>query len=288
MISVIIVNYKTYELTYKTLDNLLKSDVDEQLEIIVVDNNSKDGSVEKLRKNFKQVIFIENDKNYGFAKANNIGIKASHGDYILLLNSDVEVYKDTISSMAEYIRKDNSIGALGPKLILSDGTLDHTCKRGFPTPGSSLYYFLGLDKKHPNSKKYGRYRMTFIGEDETHEVDSIVGAFMLIPKIVLDKIGLLDEKFFMYGEDIDLCFRIKKAGYKVIYYPVVEAIHYKGGSSSKKSYRLIYEFYRAMLIFYSKHYRNKYPFYITFAVYLGILGIMAVKFIANFFKGDKK
>lgn len=288
MISVIIVNYRTYELTYKTLDNLLKSDVGEQLEIIVVDNNSKDGSVEKLKKGFKQVIFIENDKNYGFAKANNIGIKASHGDYILLLNSDVEVYKDTISKMIEYIKKDHLIGALGPKLILSNGALDHTCKRGFPTPDASLYYFLGLDKKHPNSKKYGRYRMTFIGEDEISEVDSIVGAFMLIPKIALDKIGLLDEKFFMYGEDIDLCFRIKEAGYKVVYYPVAEAIHYKGGSSSKKSYRLIYEFHRAMLIFYGKHYRNKYPFYTTFVVYIGILGIMAVKFIANFFKGDKK
>lgn len=273
-LSVIIINYNTYELTKQTVESVLKENPPFSREIILVDNASEDGSMERLKSDFKEQIsvgtikVIENKGNLGFSKANNVGIKASEGEYVLLLNSDTKVLDDCFEKCVTYIEKDPSIGALGCKVLLPDGNLDHACKRGFPTPEASLYYFLGWDKKNP--EKYGQYDALHLGEDEIGEVDSLTGAFMLMPRKVLDEVGLLDEDYFMYGEDIDLCYRIKSKGYTVMYYPKAKIIHYKGGSGKRQRGRVIYSFHKTMWIFYRKHYFKQYNIFVSVLVYLGI------------------
>lgn len=291
-LSIIIVNYKTYELTKQTIDSVLRQNVNFEYEIILVDNASQDGSIEKIQSDFQNIInqktlkVIINDSNLGFSKANNIGIKNSIGEYILLLNSDTKLDEDCLQKCMEYMNE--HIGALGCKIILPDGKLDHACKRGFPTPSASLYYLIGLDKK--NLDKYGQYDALYLDEDEIGEVDALMGAFMLMPRSVLNETGLLDETFFMYGEDIDLCYRIKEAGYKIVYYPETKIIHYKGGSSSEKfkprrrNPKTIYDFHDAMWIFYKKHYIRKYNVLITILVFLGIW----LKYILSSFKNFLK
>lgn len=291
-LSIIIVNYKTYELTKQTIDSVFRQDVNFEYEIILVDNSSRDGSIEKIQSDFKNIIYQEtlkliiNDSNLGFSKANNIGIKNSIGEYILLLNSDTKLDENCLQKCMDHMNED--IGALGCKIILPDGKLDHACKRGFPTPSASLYYLLGLDKKNP--AKYGQYDALYLDENDIGEVDALMGAFMLMPKSVLNEIGLLDETFFMYGEDIDLCYRIKEAGYKIVYYPETKIIHYKGGSSSEKSKpkrrnpKTIYDFHDAMWIFYKKHYIRKYNVLVTVLVFLGIW----LKYILSSFKNFLK
>jgi len=273
-LSIIIVNYNTYTLTKQTIESIIQKEHPFQYEILLVDNASSDGSIEKLQEEFNELISMRilqvfiNKANLGFAKANNIGIRIAQGKYILLLNSDTVVNEDCLESCISQMDKDTNIGALGCKVMLPDGKLDHACKRGFPTPKASLYYLLKLYKKDP--LKYGQYDALYLNEDEVGEVDCLMGAFMLIPKNVLNKIGLLDEDFFMYGEDIDLCYKIKEGGYKILYYPKAQIIHYKGGSSKKKRTKVIYDFHKAMWIFYKKHYYKEYNFAITCLVYIGI------------------
>jgi GT2 family glycosyltransferase len=287
-LSIIIVNYNTHILTKQTVDAVLKQKVSFEYEIILVDNASSDGSIEKLNEDFnmfikeKKFFIIINKENLGFAKANNIGIRAAHGQYILILNSDTVVEEACLEKCLKKLETDGKVGALGCKVVLPDGQLDHACKRGFPTPKASLHYLLKLHKKNPS--KYGQYDALHIGEDEVGEVDSLMGAFMLMPRKVLDQVGLLDETFFMYGEDIDLCYRIKQAGYKVIYYPEAKIIHYKGGSSKKRRTKVIYDFHKAMWIFYKKHYYKKYNLGITLCVYIGIWVKYGIEILKNIFK----
>ena len=273
-LSIIIVNYNTYLLTKQTIEAVFMQSINYEYEVILVDNASTDGSIEKLKEYFEtyikeeRLLVINNMVNLGFAKANNIGINVAKGQYILLLNSDTKVEDDCLRRCMQMMESDEIIGVLGCKVILPNGKLDHACKRGFPTPKVSLYYFLKWYKKDP--LKYGQYDALHLDENEIGEVDSLMGAFMLMPRKVLDEVGLLDESFFMYGEDIDLCYRIKEAGYKVIYYPEAQVIHYKGGSSKRKRTKVIYDFHNAMWIFYKKHYYKKYSLGITFLVYVGI------------------
>lgn len=283
-VSIIIVNYNTKELLKQTIESVINNTKGLEYEIIVVDNASVDGSIELIKNEFKDVLLIENKNNLGFSKANNIGIKKSNGKYVLLLNSDTVVLDKTIKICFDYMEENIDIGALGCKVVLNDGRLDHACKRGFPTPSASLYYMLKLNKFFPKSKKFGQYTMSYVGEDEISEVDSLMGAFMMVRKDVIDKIGLLDEDFFMYGEDIDWCFRIKEAGYKVVYFPKAKIIHYKGASSRKKKYKTLYEFHRAMYLFYNKHYLKKYNILIALFVYLGIAIRFLICLAVNLFR----
>lgn len=287
-LSIIIVNYNTYALTKQTIESVIKKEHTFTYEIILVDNASSDGSIEKLQKDFNYLInkqtlqvFI-NEDNLGFAKANNIGIRASKGDYVLLLNSDTVIENDCLEKCISKIESDDNIGALGCKVILPDGKLDHACKRGFPTPKASLYYLLKLHKK--DALKYGQYDALHLGEDEVGEVDCLMGAFMLMPKAVLNKVGILDEDFFMYGEDIDLCYRIKESGHKILYYPKSKITHYKGGSSKKRRTKVIYDFHQAMWIFYKKHYYKRYNLIITLLVYTGIWFKYLIEILKNAFK----
>lgn len=288
-LSIIIVNYNTYHLTKQTIESVLARRYSFKYEIVLVDNASTDGSIEALEEYFRNdesVIIIKNIVNLGFAKGNNMGIRRSRGEYILLLNSDTEVQGDCIETCMRQMEQDESIGALGCKVILPDGTLDHACKRGFPTPLASLYYFLKMDKKDP--KKYGQYDALYLGEDEVGEVDAIMGAFMLMPKKVLDEVGCLDEDFFMYGEDIDLCFRIKEGGYKVLYYPEASIIHHKGGSSKKRRHKVIFDFHHAMWIFYKKHYVHQYNILVNGLVKMGISVKCLAALLQNAVKSNEK
>ena len=287
-LSIIIVNYNTYTLTKQTIESIIKKEHPFQYEILLVDNASSDGSIEKLQEDFNGLVSEEilqifiNETNLGFSKANNIGMRIAKGKYILLLNSDTVIKDDCLAKCLYEIEKNTNIGAFGCKVMLPDGKLDHACKRGFPTPKTSLYYLLKLYKKDPI--KYGQYDALYLNENEVGEVDCLTGAFMLMPKDVLTEVGFLDEDFFMYGEDIDLCYRIKEGGYKILYYPKAQIIHYKGGSSKKKRTKIIYDFHQTMWLFYKKHYYKKYNFAITCLVYIGIKFKYLVSIIKNALK----
>jgi hypothetical protein len=245
--------------------------------VCVVDNNSPDDSVEMVRREFPNVHLIANEENVGYPTANNQGLKAlgvegkagERPRYSLLLNPDTEVPPDGFCHLIDYLDANPEIGVLGPKLVLPDGSLDLACRRAFPTPTVSFYRMIGLSRLFPRSPRFGRYNMTFLDEDETAEVDSVVGAFMLVRTEAIAQAGLMDERFWMYGEDLDWAKRIKDKGWKVLYYPKVEVLHVKR-ASSRQSSRATIEFYRAMLIFYYKHYYGRTAFWLHYLVILGI------------------
>ena len=223
-------------------------------EIIVVDNHSVDNSVSMVKSRFSQVRLIENTENVGFAKANNQAIRVSSGEYVLLLNPDTLVEEDTFEKCVGFMDRTSDCGGLGVKMVDGQGRFLPESKRGIPYPSSSFYKLFGLSKLFPKSKKFGAYHATYIGEDETHEVEVLAGAFMMLRRSVLDEVGLLDEDYFMYGEDIDLSYRILKGGYKNYYFPQTRIIHYKGESTKKGSLNYVYVFYNAMQIFARKHF----------------------------------
>lgn len=259
-LSIIIVNYKTLELTTSCIDSILKSNTKSlDYEIIVVDNASEDGSIESIQNQFKSVKTIINHENQGFSKANNLGMKASVGDYVLLLNSDTIVELNTLKGAYDFIKDHKHIGALGCKIMLPSGKLDVACKRSFPTPLNGIYHSLHLDEAFPDSVRFGAYNLTYVDENKICSIDCIMGAFMMVPRKVIDAVGILDEDYFMYGEDVDWCYRIKNAGYQVMYYPQVRIFHHKKASGiGKRNPKVIEAFYDSMIIFYNKHYQNKY------------------------------
>lgn len=292
-LSIIIVHYRTFELTKQAIESIISKDHPFQYEIFLVDNASFDGSLENLQEDFAREIdnqlikVIANNHNNGFAHANNLAIKKSKARYILLLNSDTVVLNNCLSKCLNYMEKDKDIGALGCKVLLPDGSLDKACRRSFPTVSVSFYRMSGLSRLFPKSKRFGKYNLTFLDENQTYEVDCLVGAFMLVKSKTIQEVGLLDEQFFMYGEDIDWCYRIKEGGWKIVYYSEAEILHCKGGSNNKQTKAcLIREFYRSMYLFYQKHYRDNYSFIITGITYLGIKGICALKLIFNRLKNS--
>ncbi len=280
-VSVIIVNYNTFELTKNTIDSILKYEYPFTFEIIVTDNNSSDDSLNKLKdyfKNIKAVQFIKANENNGFAAGNNLAIKKAKGKFILLLNSDTIVYENTLENIYNYIIKHDDVGAIGCKVILEDGSLDKACKRSFPNPANAFSRLFHINTKNNN------YNLDNLDDNGIYEIDCLTGAFMFIRKTALEDSGLLDETFFMYGEDIDLCYRIKQKGWKIVYYGKSEILHYKGASSKKQKFKLIYEFYRAMYIYYKKHQAANNSFIVNIAVYTGIGLLCLVHIILNLFK----
>lgn len=280
-VSIIIVNYNTRAMTLQALESIFCSETDNCYEVILVDNSSSDDSVASIRGLFPCVQIIENRSNVGFATANNQGIRISSGRYVLLLNSDTRIERGTLQSIIEFMDEQPLAGASGCKVLLPDGQLDPACKRGFPTPLTSLFYVSGVARLCPRSAVLNRYHMGHLSADDTNAVDAIVGAFMVVRRNVIDQVGLLDEEYFMYGEDIDWCYRIKQAGWQVYYYPQTQIMHYKGGSSSRRPPWLVREFYRAMLLFYKKHYQHMYNPLVSIAVRAGIGLAMSLALIRN-------
>ncbi|MBW6536153.1 MAG: glycosyltransferase [Mariniphaga sp.] len=253
-LSVIIVNYNVKHFLEQCLHSVLKASKTISSEIFVVDNNSVDGSTQLVKEKFPQVHLIENKENVGFSKANNQAIRLSKGKYILLLNPDTVVEEDTFIKIIRFMNEHPDAGGLGVKMIDGKGNFLPESKRGLPTPWVAFYKMFGLSKLFPKSNKFGKYHLSYLSENETHEVEVLAGAFMLMRKETLDKVGLLDETFFMYGEDIDLSYRITQGGYKNYYFPETTIIHYKGESTKKGSLNYVKVFYKAMIIFAQKHF----------------------------------
>lgn len=269
-VSILILNYKTCELTINAIRSVYRSNTSYRYEIILVDNHSADGSVERFKEEFPEIPLIANCENVGFAKANNQAMDAARGRYVLLLNSDTVIQPDTLDIMVHFMDNNPQIGASGCKIVLPDGSLDKACRRGFPTPSASFYYAFGFSKLFPRSPRFNQYQLSYLDPDEAYPVDCLVGAFMLVRREVVEQVGKLDEEFFMYGEDIDWCYRIKQAGWDIWYYPKTFIVHYKGASSRRRPVKIIYEFHRAMYLFHRKHYSSKYSFLTNGIVYLGI------------------
>ena len=234
-LSVVIVNYNVKFFLEHCLYSVQRAVADIDAEVFIVDNNSVDGSVQMLKSKFPDFTLIENKENVGFAKANNQAMRIAKGEYILLLNPDTVVEEDTFSKCIEFMDAHLDCGGLGVKMIDGHGKILKESKRGFPTPWASFCKMSGLTSLFPHSKRYAQYYMGHLSYEETNQVDILAGAYMMMRKECLDKVGLLDEDYFMYGEDIDLSYRITLGGYKNYYFPEAEIIHYKGESTKKAS-----------------------------------------------------
>lgn len=271
-LSVIIINYNVKYFLEQCLCSVVKAMKNIEGEIIVIDNNSNDGGCAFLCNKFKEVIFIWNKKNQGFAKANNQALKIASGEYVLFLNPDTLVAEDCFEKCISFIHSKNNNIALGIKMIDGSGNFLKESKRAFPAPMTSLYKLCGLSRVFPRSAVFAKYHLGFLNENETHEVDVLAGAFMMVPKKILNIVGGFDEEFFMYGEDIDLSFRIQNAGFKNFYFAESCIIHFKGESTKKGSLNYVKMFYKAMSIFVRKHYGNTdatfFNFFIQSAIFL--------------------
>jgi hypothetical protein len=279
-LGVVIVNWNTRDLLRKCLETVMASE-GLTFRVVVVDNASPDGSASMVRDEFPQVELIASETNDGFSKGNNRGLRHLGVDkgrldpnaprYMLLLNPDTEVPPDALAKMVQYLdRADRQdVGAAGCKLVMLDGTLDLACRRSFPTPEVSFYRMVGLSRLFPRSQRFGRYNMTYVDPDEEIEVDSVVGAFMMVRSAVIQQIGLLDELYWMYGEDLEWAFRIKKAGWKIMYNPAITVLHVKR-AASRQSQKARVAFYQAMMKFYRDHYRATTPLWLHLLIMLGL------------------
>ncbi len=285
-LSIIIVNYNVKFFLEQCLYSVRKSLSGIRGEVIIVDNNSVDGSVQLLKEKFSEHILIENTENTGFSRANNQGIKISKGKYVLLLNPDTVVQEDTFSKCLSFMEANPDAGALGVKMIDGKGRFLPESKRALPKPATAFYKIFGLSRLFPKSHKFGKYNLGYLSPDETNEVEVLPGAFMFIRKTTLNKTGLLDEDFFMYGEDIDLSYRISQNAYKNYYFPKTTIIHYKGESTKKGSLNYVKIFYKAMLIFARKHFSKRKVWFFSMIIKLAIYfraGLSVIKRIFESF-----
>lgn len=282
-ISVIIVNYNVEYFLEQCLNSVMKALENVSGEVYVVDNNSIDGSVEMVRVKFPHVHLIANKDNRGFSKANNQAMELAHGDYFLLLNPDTVVEEDTFEKVVAFMDEHPEAGGLGVRMLDGKGKFLPESKRGLPTPTVAFYKIFGLSSIFPKSKVFGKYHLGYLSEFETNEVEILSGAFMLMRAKTIREVGMLDEAFFMYGEDIDLSYRIILGGYKNYYFPETRIIHYKGESTKKSSINYVFVFYRAMVIFAEKHFSQKnaklFSTLINLAIYLRASLAIATRFI---------
>ncbi len=255
-LSIIIVNYNVKEFLQNLIYSIYKAGQKINYEIIIVDNASDDGSVEFLREKFPDIKLIVNEKNLGFSKANNLGLSIAKGKYILLLNPDTIVQEDTFEKTIIFFEQTSDAGMAGCKILNPDGTLQLACRRSFPGPWTSFCKVTGLSNLFPGSRLFARYNLTYLNENQTYEVDAISGSFMMIKRETFEKVGKLDEQFFMYGEDLDWCYRVQKEGYKVYYVHDTQIIHYKGESTKRSSIDETKIFYNAMHLFVKKHFAS--------------------------------
>lgn len=297
-LSIIILSYNTVDLLRRCLQSVHETQGENyQLQTIVVDNASTDGSSEMVEKEFPWVKLIRSKRNLGFATGNNLALPSALGRYVLFLNSDTILPSKIFPEILGYLDKEPQVGALTVRLVLRSGEMDPDCHRGFPTPWASLTYFLGLGKIFLKSRLFGRYHQFFLPLERIHEIDSACGAFLLVRKKALREIDGWDENYFFYGEDIDFCYRLKQKEWKIIFYPQIEVLHYKGASSGLRQetqditqadretrLKAAKASIEAMKIFYRKFYRQKYPFLLTWGVLLGIQIKGWIRLLLHFLK----
>jgi GT2 family glycosyltransferase len=270
-LSVIIVTYACRALVLDCLASLEAQRHEVDMEVVVVDNDSPDNTLEAIQESFPWVIALSAGANLGFATANNLALKSVRGRQILLLNPDTVVPAGGLLACIAALESRADVGVLGCKLVQPSGQLDHACKRGFPRPASSLWHFMGLNRLFPRSSRFAAYTAGHIGEDEISTVDAINGAFMLIRREAIEAVGSLDESFWMYGEDLDWCYRFWMAGWKILYWPEIEVMHVKGGSSTKTRSRPANKaFHEAMWLFYKKHYATTHSVWMNTTVWVAV------------------
>jgi GT2 family glycosyltransferase len=283
-LSVIIVNYNVQHFLEQCLHSVRKAAHGMATEVFVVDNNSVDGSVQMVQEKFPEVILIANKQNTGFSRANNQAIRIAKGEYVLLLNPDTVVEENTFRKVVEFMDAHPDAGGLGVQMIDGKGNFLPESKRGLPTPSVAFYKIFGLSALFPKSKTFGRYHLGYLDRNQTHPVEVLSGAFMLLRKTALDKVGLLDEDYFMYGEDIDLSYRIILGGYRNYYFHDTRIIHYKGESTKKSSVNYVFVFYRAMVIFAKKHFSQSNASLFSFLINIAIWLRAGFAILARFIK----
>lgn len=257
-LTVIIVSYNVRDFLEQALTSIRKALRGLNSEICVVDNASVDGSAELVRTHFPDVTLIVNEENLGFARANNLVLKNSEARYFCLINPDTIVQEDTFRTTIDYLNSHDDVGMAGCKILNPDGTLQLACRRSFPTPWIAFSKVVGLSRLFPRSRLFGRYNLTYLDPDQSYPVEAISGSFMVVRREVVEKVGALDEDFFLYGEDLDWCYRIGKAGWKIQYLPATQIIHFKGESSRRSSFDSVRLFYQAMHLFVRKHFSRRY------------------------------
>ncbi len=279
-LAIVIVNYNVRDLLRDCLASVFDSRGDFRFEVCVVDNGSHDGSADMIEAEFPQVHLIRTE-NRGYAAGNNLGLRRfgfghegqadpSLPSYVLLLNADTVLPPSALADMLDFMGKHPQAAVAGPRLVREDGSLDRACRRSFPTPEVALYRLSGLSRLFPRSERFGRYNLSYLSPDVTTEVDSVVGAFMLIRREALVQVGLLDERFFMYAEDLDLCYRLKERGWQVWYNAGVTVLHYKGQSSRQRSTFANVKFYETMRLFHDKHFRRQTFFLVNWLIYAAV------------------
>lgn len=286
-LAVIIVNYNTKQLLEDCLTSVFKADAPKDgLQVVVVDNGSKDGSLEllsRLEKKYPNLVVISSSENLGFAKGNNIGVDGSDAKHVLFLNSDTVIKRYALVKPLKYLKTHPKVGAVTIRLYLKDGSIDYDNHRGFPTPWAAITKFSGLSALFPNSTFFNSYHLGFRKLDKIHQIPVAAGSYLMMPTKLFRQIGMWDETYFFYGEDIDLCYRINQAGYKIIYYPKVSTLHLRGASSGLRKenaksasssrenrIKVARSSTDAWRIFYKKFYKTKYPFFVTAAVIAGM------------------
>lgn len=270
-LSVVLVSYNTRELLEQALRTVLDAAAGLRAEIFVVDNASRDHSAELVEEKFPQVRLIRSPRNVGFAAGNNLAFRQVQGRYILLLNTDTIVRRDTLRCLVEFLDAHPEAGAAGCKILNPDGTLQLACRRGFPTPMAAFCKVSGLSRLFPRSRRFAAYNLTYLDPEQVNEVDALSGSCMMVRKQAVDQVGLLDEDYFMYGEDLDWCFRMRQAGWKIYYVPHTAIVHFKGESGRAEQMRVLYRFYEAMSIFVRKHMQRRYRFFPLWLLHVGII-----------------
>ena len=283
-LSVIIVNYNVEYFLEQCLNSVYRAAEAMKIEVFVVDNNSLDSSTQMVKDKFSDVILIENKTNQGFSKANNQAIKIASGRNILLLNPDTVVEESTFSKVVQFMDKTDDAGGLGVRMVDGRGNFLPESKRGLPTPKVAFLKIFGLSQLFPKSRFFGTYHLGYLNENKTNKVDILSGAFLCFKKELIEKTGMLDETFFMYGEDIDFSYRITQSGYNNYYFPETTIIHYKGESTKKSSVNYVFIFYKAMVIFAQKHFSKNNAKIFSFAIHLAIYFRALLALINRFVK----
>ncbi|MGQ9819996.1 MAG: glycosyltransferase [Candidatus Kapaibacteriales bacterium] len=282
ILSIIIVNYNSLDYLIQSIASIYSSVVNFDYEIIVIDNNSNDGSLKFLKEHFRNVILIQLNENLGFGRANNFAFTIAKGKYFLLLNPDTIVEEKTLQTIYDYMVLNPNVGICGCKILNPDGTLQLACRRGFPTPWVAFTKLFGLQSLFPKSQLFGKYNQTFRNPNESYFVDAISGSFMFVRKEVVEQINGFDEDFFMYGEDLDFCYRASLVGWKIAYLHTTSIIHYKGRSTKRSRIDEVTKFYEAMDVFARKHFGKSALFFLLLK-----LGIFSRKLLAKIFSNSR-
>lgn len=283
-LSIVMVNWKTKELTAAAIASVFEQTKALLFEVILIDNNSADGSVETLRALFPQITIIENNANLGFGKANNQGMRLAKGQYIMLLNTDTVVLDRALEKMVAYLDEHPDVMMVGPKVLNADHTFQHACRRMLPTPASSFYHLFGLVKIFRRNARINAYKGYNREPNVTEPVEALSGAAMMFRHEVFEATGGFDERFFMYGEDLDLSKQVFDRGWKTMFVHTAEIIHYGGASSKKRRTKSIVNFYEAMWLYYDKHWGTKHNVFLKIAVWLGIKTRLGLALLKNIFR----